>query len=152
FGAFTVDRTAATPATWDVRAGVSDHFFPGNLYVGSNSSFNRLLITNGAVLTNVSGAIGVQMGANSNLALISGAGSAWSMADNLILGTFGSANQLVVSNGAIVLSGGEIGQSVIGDQMGKDNTATVTGAGSVWRNASGLYLGFSGAGSRLLIS
>jgi len=150
FPDFAVNGVGATHATWDVRAGVSNHFLAGNLFVGTNSSFNRLLITNGAVLTNTGGgAIGFFTGANSNIALLSGSGSVWSMAGSLNLGVNGSANQLVVTNGAFVSDGGE---SVIGNGVGNDNTAVVTGAGSVWRSAGPLVVGLSGAGSRLVIS
>jgi hypothetical protein len=47
---FTVGRGGATPALWDVRAGVANHLLAGQLIVGSNSSFNQLFITNGGTL------------------------------------------------------------------------------------------------------
>ena len=148
---FSVNGSGATPSTWDVRAGVSNHYLPAYLYVGSNSSFNQLLITNGAVLTNtLGGGIGLFAGANSNLALLSGAGSTWNMGSGLYVGGSGSGNQLVVSNGAFVLNGGE---GHIGDGFGSsNNTVLVTGAGSVWSNMDTLFVGFSGTGSRLVIS
>jgi T5SS/PEP-CTERM-associated repeat protein len=148
---FVVNGIGATPATWDLRAGVSNHYLLQSLIVGSNSSFNQLLITNGGSLTNaISGAIGLNSGANSNLALLSGAGSVWSTGGGLYIGFSGSANQLVVSNGAQVINQNE---GHIGSGSGAtDNAVLVTGAGSLWKNMDNLFVGFSGTASRLVIS
>jgi hypothetical protein len=47
-GTFVVGQ-AATPAIWDVRAGVTSTFIGGDL-IGSNASFNQLILTNGPVV------------------------------------------------------------------------------------------------------
>ena len=75
----------------------------GNLLVGSNSSFNQLIITNGATLTNNGlGLLGVNVGANSNMVFLSGPGSRWLKSDSLLVGENGAFNRLIVSNGATV--------------------------------------------------
>src|SRR5262249_47992428 len=97
---FVVGASGTNPAVWDVRAGVSNHFASARVIVGSGSSFSQLLLTNGALLTNSgNGVLGLNAGANSNLALVSGTGSQWRVASNLHVGTNGSFNQIVVTNG-----------------------------------------------------
>src|SRR5439155_830397 len=94
---FVVGMGGSTPATWDVRAGPSDHSLAfGDLVVGSNSSLNQLLITNGALLSGGgSGFIGASTGANSNLVLLSGAGSRWVLGSDLIIGRGGASNRVI---------------------------------------------------------
>ncbi len=134
-GSFYLGESAlAEPAIWDVRAGVSQHLLLGgfDLVIGRNSSFNQLLVTNGALLTCDNEAIiGLNAGANSNTALLSGTGSLWSLAGGLYVGFDGDANQLVISNGARVtgLNG------IIGYNAGNNNTVLVTGPGSAWNNS-----------------
>ncbi|MBI3882158.1 MAG: hypothetical protein HY301_19120 [Verrucomicrobia bacterium] len=143
---------AGTPAVWDARAGASNHFLRGDLIIGSNSSFNQLLVTNGALLSSPlgGGRLGVGAGVSSNMATIAGAGSRWTMGLELYVGYDGPFNRLVVSNGAVVSdSGGYVGFN----SGGGSNEVTVTGPGSVWDNSGGdLYVGISGSGNRLVIS
>ena len=148
--AFNVGNSGSTPAIWHVRAGVSNHFLYGDLFVGRSFSFNQLLITNGALLTNFgSGPIGFDAGANSNAASISGTGSQWRLSDSLFVGSAGSFNRLVVSNGGWVSDSigvvGRFGNS-------SNNTALVTGSGSVWSNTVFLYVGINGAANQLVVS
>jgi T5SS/PEP-CTERM-associated repeat protein len=147
---FAVGAAGATPAVWDVRAGASPNVLAGQLRIGSNTSFNQLLITNGALLTSSSfGVIGLSNGANSNLVLVSGTGSRWLMGNNLLVGDGGAFNRLVVSNGALV---GNVDGQVGFTTTSSNNEALVTGAGSLWSNQSGLFVGFAGGGSRVVVS
>src|SRR5258705_13636121 len=56
------------------------------LQVGSSGSFNRLTISNGAVVADVDGFLGHDPGASNNVALVTGAGSLWTSSDGLLVG------------------------------------------------------------------
>ena len=100
-----------------------------NLFVGSNGSFSRFVVSNGALVRNDTGEIGARDSATNNLALVTGPGSVWSNASTLIIGRSGSGNLLVVSNGGMVRSA----SSFFGiSSSTSNNMAVVTGPGSVW--------------------
>jgi T5SS/PEP-CTERM-associated repeat protein len=114
---FNVGNSGGTPAVWDVRAGASNHFVARGLYVGTESSFNQLILTNGALLTNDGFAsVGYLPAARSNSATLAGAGSRWRLSDGVLLGEYGSGNRLVVSNGASLITDSH---NYIGDVYGK---------------------------------
>jgi len=120
----------------------------GSLFVGSNGSMNRLVVSNGAFVDNGVGNIGNRVESSNNFALVTGAGSRWSNRLDLRVGTGGSGNQLIVSNGGWVASqSGFVGNNV----TSSNNFALVTGSGSVWSNAINLEVGLSGSGNRLVI-
>lgn len=146
-----VSGSGTNPAVWDVRPGATDHVVSLGVLVGFNSSFNQLLVGDGAVLSNgVSGFVGAGAGAaNSNSAAISGAGSRWQVAGEVAAGAAGAFNQLTVSDGALVgAASGRVG----GPQLASSNNlAAVTGAGSVWSNATSLVVGDVSPGNQLLV-
>jgi T5SS/PEP-CTERM-associated repeat protein len=146
---FVVGRSSATRATWDVRASGSNHLLVGSLFVGSNSAFNQLVITNGATFSTLgNGEVGVTAAANSNSVLVSSPGSRWILQTDLHLGTTGAVNRLVISNGGFM--GVEI--SVIGASgTSSNNEAVITGTGSLWTNIF-LFVGSGGVGQRLVVS
>lgn len=121
-----------------------------NLYVGSNGAFNRMVVSNGAFLNNNSGFLGNGASSSNNFALITGSGSLWTNRSDLRVGFFGRDNQMIVSNGARVVSfGGELGS-----QPGSSNNlVVVTGSGSVWTNVLGGWVSVGGGerGNRLVI-
>ncbi len=120
-----------------------------NLYVGSNGAFSRLVISNGARVENVTGIIGAGSSSSNNLAVVTGSGSVWSNASQLLIGAGGLRNQLVVSNGGVVISSGGI---LSGSTLSAlSNLVVVTGPGSAWSNASSLTIGL-GSGNRLVVS
>jgi T5SS/PEP-CTERM-associated repeat protein len=149
---FVLGIAGAIPAIWDLGAGISNHFLSGSLIVGSNSSLNQLLITNGATLTNVNGSgfVGMNAGANSNLVLLSGSGSQWLKSDSLLVGNMGSFNRLVVSNGAFMANTGN--GTVANGSTSSNNQVVVTGAGSLWTNGDDLFVGFNGSGNLLIVT
>jgi T5SS/PEP-CTERM-associated repeat protein len=122
----------------------------GTYVVGSNTFLNALLIINGGVLSNGYGEIGFVFGGSNNVAIVSGPGSVWSNQLDLHVGRLGAGNQLVISNGGAVYNGnyGILGFS----DPSSNNTATVTGTGSVWSNGNNLYIGYIGAGNTLIVS
>jgi len=121
-----------------------------NLFVGSNGALNRLVITNGAFVANGSGFIGAGTTSSNNFALLTGSGSVWSNVGDFFVGLSGAGNQLVVSNGALLVSSSNawLGLSA----TSRSNVALVTGAGTTWSNGQTLLVGESGSGNRLTVS
>src|SRR5207237_10252928 len=73
---FIVGPNGTNSPIWDVRAGLTSTFISGDLLIGSNASFNQLILTNGALLTNASSAIlGWAAGAKSNSVTLAAAAS-----------------------------------------------------------------------------
>ena len=77
----------------------------GDYLIGSNTFADVLLIENEGALSNGNGYIGYEIGADNNTALISDSNSMWNVAGALVVGNNGSGNQLIVTNGADVISG-----------------------------------------------
>jgi len=122
----------------------------GDLYVGLSGAGNQLVVSNGAAIhTFYKGSIGENSTANNNRAVITGAASLWNCNGDFYVGNYGSGNQLVVSAGAVVRNylNGHIGEQ----QFAINNTALVTGPGSLWTNHGDLFVGGSG-GSQLSIT
>jgi T5SS/PEP-CTERM-associated repeat protein len=63
-------------------------------------------------------------------------------------GQGGGTGVVTVAGGTLTASNAFFGY----DASASRNTALVTGAGSVWSNASGLFVGYSGAGNQLVVS
>lgn len=147
---FVVGRSGATPAVWDVRAGGTT-FVAGDFTIGSNSPFNQLMLTNGALLTNTTSAfLGREIQASSNTVTLAGAGSRWLLDDTVIVGNWGSDNRLVVSNGAALVTGSY--SSIGHESLATNNEAIVTGPGSTWISEVGqLFVGAGGRNNRLVI-
>ncbi|MBI3879525.1 MAG: hypothetical protein HY301_05615 [Verrucomicrobia bacterium] len=110
-----------------------------NVFVGSNSSGSRLVLSNGAGFINAGTAtVGDSFAATSNSVLVTGAGSVWTNGGALIIGNSGAFNQFVVSSGGVVRdASGAIGNAATGDT----NLVLVTGSGSVWSNSAALAIG-----------
>src|SRR6185503_17276746 len=70
----------------------------GDLIAGNNGSFNRLVVSNGAFVSDATGTVGSEsVGgpvANSNIVVVTDAGSLWNNTNNLYVGLFGVGNQL----------------------------------------------------------
>jgi len=128
------------------------------------SSGSTLVISGGAVLSDPQTYLGSAVGSDNNSLVVTGAGSkllrgsgAGSGTHRLYLGISGFGNQggngnnLTISNGGYVYSGGGgSDRSIIGD-CSQDNTVTVTGAGSQWYITShNLYVGAGGTGGTIV--
>jgi T5SS/PEP-CTERM-associated repeat protein len=124
----------------------------GSDNLGSNHVFDALFIPNGGSLT-VTGFcfIGYQSNSHDNLALVSGSGSTWTnYKGDFYVGGYGPANQLVISDGGKVTSSG---QASVGNQSSSiSNSVLITGGGSVWKMAGGLFMGDGGAYCSMVIS
>jgi T5SS/PEP-CTERM-associated repeat protein len=127
-------------------------------YVGKVTSNNTLIISDGGVVTNNNAVIGFSAAATNNSALITGSGSTWFLYGDLIVGEFGSANSMTISNGGQVTNGLSTLGSVIGfggDSTGNSVLVTgtnVSGVASLWTCVNDLTVGWSGSSNSLLIT
>jgi len=88
---------------------------------------------------NNNGFVGSGSSASNNLAVVTDVGSVWSNASHLHVGSSGRGNQLIVSNGASVMTQGE---KRLGHFIGAaSNSVLVTGVGSSWLGNGNLYVG-----------
>lgn len=112
----------------------------GTIFVGQ--SFDAALnIIDGGAVTSSYGTLG--FGANSTGTVgIEGAGSVWTVLNELRIGRQGVGVLSLSSGGRLGSATGELGLLT-----GSSGTATVTGAGTVWSIANALNVGFSGAGT-----
>jgi len=125
--------------------------WPGVYDIGSNYVSDALFIVNGGELSSQGAILGRYAGGSSNLAVVSGSGSAWTNTSvALYVGLNGAANRLVISNGGTVVvtaADAEVGR--LGSSL--HNSVLVTGNGSVWRTVY-LFLGDVGSQCSLVIS
>jgi T5SS/PEP-CTERM-associated repeat protein len=132
-------------------SGVGSLFTAVTLSVGYSGVSNRLVISQGGQVATSTARIGMDpnsYGANFNLALVTDPGSLWTNGSALSVGYGGSYNQLVISNGGMVIDT----DGVIGYYLPSNNMVTVTGPGSVWSNQNSLFVGYLGKGNQMVIS
>ncbi|MBM3891452.1 MAG: hypothetical protein FJ388_20255, partial [Verrucomicrobia bacterium] len=101
---------------------------PGIYYVGANSAFNGLIITNGGVLTSAGGVIGNTALASNNNAWVTGVGSLWSNSGSLLVGATGAFNNLMINNGGTVLAT----NIVVGFDPNSTGNSIVVSGGNLW--------------------
>jgi T5SS/PEP-CTERM-associated repeat protein len=127
-------------------------------YVGKVTSNNTLIISDGGVVTNNNAVIGSSAAATNNSALITGSGSTWFLYGDLIVGEFGSANSMTISNGGQVTNGLSTLGSVIGFGAGSTGNSvlvtgtSVSGVASLWTCVNDLTVGWSGSSNSLRIT
>ena len=122
----------------------------GSYNVGYDNHADMLSIQNGGVLSNGNGVVGYLSNASSNTVLVAGLGSAWiNNSGSLVVGFDGAYNNLTITNSGKVTSwGGHLGW-----EGGANNTALITGTGSVWSILGSMAIGnFNGSGNRLVVS
>jgi T5SS/PEP-CTERM-associated repeat protein len=118
------------------------------LYVGYSGVGNTLSITTTSAVYSVQGYVGYNPGANSNAVVVDGAGSVWSNSSSFFyVGYYGNGNSLTITNGGAVYdTAGCLGW------RSANNTATVTGPGSLWSGTMDIEIGISGGGNQLTIT
>jgi T5SS/PEP-CTERM-associated repeat protein len=125
------------------------------LYVGYWGIGNSLVISNGGTVHNNGGPVYIGYGsiASNNSVLVSGTGSLWSNSYvGVSIGYQGSGNSLVINNGGAVVGYGPGGVNSYIGVSGSNNSAVVSGSGSVWNNQGSLYVGDGGNGNSLVVS
>jgi T5SS/PEP-CTERM-associated repeat protein/autotransporter-associated beta strand protein len=124
------------------------------IFVGQSGSGNSLVISNGGTATGNSVTIGQSIGgslsASNNSVLVTGANSRLNSSGQLSLGSGGGGDSLVISNGGTVAVSSS---SIVGsDGSSLNNSALVTGAGSLWTNSGTLTLGLNNTNNALTVS
>jgi len=119
-----------------------------NFYVGQSTPYNYLEINSAGVLYDTNAYIGFSATASNNSALVTGNGSVWTNTFDLSVGHQGSGNSLVIANGGRVYD--RVGYVGFGTSA-VNNSALVTGTGSLWRN-EGLGVGTSSHSNSLTIA
>ena len=124
-----------------------------NLYVGYSGVSNSLVVRNSGSLYSPSASIGYNVDASGNSVLVSDPGSVWrgsgiTSISGLTVGSYGSGNSLIISNGGQVLGVGTVGNQY----SSSNNCVSVCGTNSVWNGGgSTLVIGNYGAGNSLVI-
>lgn len=125
----------------------------GNFTIGWIGRDNTLVISNGGTVWGTSPTLGYLTGSERNQAIVTGAGSVWTNSGNLYIGRQSSAgNELRILNGGAVFN-----HEAWIDSNGagsSNNTITISGAGSLWKNAADVYLGMQSGegGNRIFVS
>jgi T5SS/PEP-CTERM-associated repeat protein len=105
-------------------------------YSGSGS----MTIAGGVVLPSSNGYVGYKSG-SVGLVTVSGAGSTWTISNDLYVGYYGSGTLNIIDGAAISTDMGSLGENP--DSSG---VMTVSGAGSTWTNSDDLHVGYDGSG------
>jgi T5SS/PEP-CTERM-associated repeat protein len=108
------------------------------LSVGYYGNENRLDIRDGGSVISSSVRIGHISSSESNRVIVSGVDSKLEVLSLVAVGYSGSENSLIIEDGGRVENSyGYVGK----DSSSSNNSAVVTGTGSVWENAEGLRIG-----------
>jgi fibronectin-binding autotransporter adhesin len=122
----------------------------GDLSIGVIGAGNRLLVSDGGLVRNNYALVGVDATSSNNAAVVTGSGSVWTNALDLYIGQSAKRNQLVISNGAVVLTAGHAFTGYNTNAAG--NAVTVTDPGTRWLIGSNFWVGSNGPLSRLVVS
>ena len=100
-----------------------------SIMIVGNSARGTLSVTDGGTLVSASGLIGYSGAdeADPSLVTVSGAGSTWTMAGDLVVGQSGNAEMLIEAGGAVTS-----GDAFISSVFAKKTLVSVIGAGSSW--------------------
>jgi uncharacterized repeat protein (TIGR01451 family) len=110
-----------------------------SLHIG-DSGTGEVTIRNGGTLVNGEGDLGFNFGSDGT-ATVTGAGSSWITNGYIYVGNNGDGT-LHIEDGGAVHSLGSFGY--LSWASASTSSATIDGAGSMWTNANGFYLGFDG--------
>ena len=129
----------------NIISGVTNNW-TGDYLVGSNTFADALLILNGGALSNGNAYLGYEIGASNNTAVLSDSNALWNVTGALVVGNKGSGNQLVVTNGASVVSNnGTIGVAC------SSNLVLISDSAS-WTISGNLTIGPGGPGNQLVLT
>jgi T5SS/PEP-CTERM-associated repeat protein len=141
---FSFGNTALVDGAGSVWSNTQD------LFVGYVGARNQLIVTNGGTVYGANNYIGTYQFSSNNTVIVTGPGSVWITTTNFDLGDEGSGNALTIKDGGVVITPAAAMGNLLGSS---NNTALVTGIGSVWSNtAGGVGVGGSGCGNSLTIS
>jgi T5SS/PEP-CTERM-associated repeat protein len=118
------------------------------LVVGATGQSNALIIRAGGRLDATSTVLGQGPEAHANMAWVTDPGSLWDNTVSLTIGQSGSANSLVLTNGARV-NGMRTSLGLNCSSVG--NRAVITGAGTIWTCYGGLCIGQAGISNEVQV-
>ena len=122
----------------------------GGFFVGEESAGNSLIVSNGGQLISTSlSDLGDGNGASNNVVILTGTNSAWSNNGSLIIGYQGSGNQLLVLNGAQLLSSNFLW---LGTELTANNALVVDGLHSRVSSSGSFEVGAGGPGNQFTLS
>jgi fibronectin-binding autotransporter adhesin len=122
--------------------GVGSHWNNATSFYVGYAGNGYLTVQAGGKVTNSFGYIGAFAGSTASTATVTGAGSTWENADDLMVGSSAVGSMSVLAGGTVADDSGYIGRFT-----GASGTATVSGAGSAWNNRNNLYVGGSETGN-----
>jgi T5SS/PEP-CTERM-associated repeat protein len=108
-----------------------------DFYVGYLGPRNQLIVSNAGAVFDNNGIIGGTGTASSNKVVVTGVGSLWTNRSSLYIGQGGGYCQLLITDGATVVSGNSFVQS-------SRNQILVSDSGSLWKTLTNLTLGPGG--------
>ena len=123
----------------------------GQVEVGVTTPSNNMVVSGGGRVSATTTTLGFLGTSASNSALVTGVGSLWTNSGDFIIGKSDKGHDsLVVSNGGTVADvNGWVGYTIAN---AVNNTALVTGAGSLWSNSTYLFIGSNSVNNSLVIS
>jgi len=123
----------------------------GNVQVGFGGNNNRMVISNGGFVSDVTGVVSFGAGSN-NSALVTGAGSTWSNSTQVRLAVAGQGSLTVANGGSVIATGvngiqvavsnGSVGVLNIGSYGGSDSAGSIVAPKIGFNNGTG-YLNFN---------
>lgn len=133
----TIAKATGGEGTVTVTGAGSEWENTVDLYVGQWGAGTLTIADGGKVVSSGSlSEIGTNAASQGEVT-VTGAGSQWQNAEDLIVGARGTGT-LIIENGGKVTTGK---YGVISEQIGSQGEVTVTGAGSEWQNTNNLYVG-----------
>ncbi|MCF7817574.1 MAG: autotransporter domain-containing protein [Kiritimatiellales bacterium] len=132
-----------------VVAGMGSRWVMDTLVIGYGGSDNTVMVSDGGYVQSYGNIIGHKNTADRNKVLITGAGSRWDNESDLLVGWEGAFNSLEIDNGGLATNA----NGYIGYLFGSDqNSVSVSGLNSTWRNAADVYIGYLGSSNHLFVA
>jgi T5SS/PEP-CTERM-associated repeat protein len=114
----------------------------GDISIGDEGS-GTLSITNGGSVDSAGGFSPVCIGSfpgSTGMVIVDGTGSTWNDSEGINIGFQGRGTLSITDGGRVSSSGHD--SSSIGFRPGSTGVVMLDGAGSIWTNSSGLYVGY----------
>jgi len=120
-----------------------------DILIGYEGANNSIIISNAGTLANCCTYMGmISPYSTNNTVQVTGANSLWTNEGTIMMGFFGGANSITISNGGQVFAS----DTFVGNtQTSSNNLAIITGAGSLWSNETDFVWGGGSMGNSLSI-
>src|SRR5262249_13712086 len=118
------------------------------LVIGSTGGGSQLGVSDGAQVYNTTAYLGYFGAGAHNSAWVSGTNALWHNCSDLFVGYLSSGNQLGITNGGRI----RCANATLGRNYNRDNSAAITGPGSLWQVDGALVVGNSGYQNQMLIA